>query len=184
MTPVNRDILYRVNERDEISFVNDEWDRFAAGNDGEHLKSSHVLCRPLWDFVGDFSTGAIYRDLLARVRAGHNARFNFRCDSPTCTRVMEMDVVPGPDGAVEFRTRPLIERPREAQLLLDPRVPRSNRVLLGCSWCKRFDIDGDWLEVEEAVARLRLFERSPLPLVTHGVCESCLAELMRVLERT
>jgi hypothetical protein len=32
---------------------------------------------------------------------------------------------------------------------------------------------GGWVEVEEAVRELWLFERTQLPQITHGVCPDC-----------
>ena len=37
------EILYRLDDRDEIIFVNDAWSVFANANDGEHLIPSQVL---------------------------------------------------------------------------------------------------------------------------------------------
>ena len=45
------EILYRLDDRDEIIFVNDAWSVFANANDGEHLIPSQVLGRSLWDLT-------------------------------------------------------------------------------------------------------------------------------------
>ena len=52
----NDEILYRLNDRDEIVFVNDVWSEFATANDGRHLVPSQVLGRSLWDFITDLTT--------------------------------------------------------------------------------------------------------------------------------
>ena len=41
-----------------------------------------------------------------------------------------------------------------------------------CAWCKKADVGG-WVEVEEAVRRLQLFDQARLPRITHGVCPAC-----------
>src|SRR5205807_257981 len=121
------------------------------------------------------------RDLLTKVRTGRTIRFEFRCDTPGARRLLEMAISPGGPGAVEFRTRVLSEQPRLAVKLLAGDVPRSADLLRACSWCKRVDVGGEWAEVEEAVALLRLFEHPSLPMLTHGICESCLAHLLGTL---
>jgi hypothetical protein len=42
-----------------------------------------------------------------------------------------------------------------------------------CGWCDRFLVDGEWVEVEEAVARLGLFQLPEMPAISHGVCPDC-----------
>jgi hypothetical protein len=41
------EIHYRLNDQDEIVFVNQAWDMFASANAGEHLTTTHVLGRSL-----------------------------------------------------------------------------------------------------------------------------------------
>ena len=45
------EILYRLDDRDEIIFVNDAWSVFANANDGEHVIPSQLLGRSLWDLT-------------------------------------------------------------------------------------------------------------------------------------
>jgi hypothetical protein len=43
-----------------------------------------------------------------------------------------------------------------------------------CSWCRRVRLDAArWVEVEDAVAELRLFEDVRPPQISHGVCPIC-----------
>lgn len=182
MTAETTHLSYRINDRDEIVFVDEAWDRFARANGGEHLTADHVLKRRLWDFVSDAPTQQLYGAVFSRVRAGRAVRFEFRCDAPDRRRLLEMRVSPAPDGTVELRTRSLSEEARPAQILLDPLGERSDAMLRSCGWCKRIDAGGSWVEVEEAVARLRLFERPVLPQVTHGICDECLARVTADLD--
>lgn len=87
------DIIYRVNARDEIDFVCDEWDDFAVANGGESVLSAQVLGRPIWDFITDLSTQEIYRALIRKARSGRSLQFTFRCDAPWRRRFLEMTVV-------------------------------------------------------------------------------------------
>jgi hypothetical protein len=177
MTSPANEVVYRLNDRDEITYVNEGWCSFARANQAVGLDPEHVLHRPLWGFVADSSTRQLYRDLLASVRTGRTVRFEFRCDMPGCRRLLEMEVCPAGPGAVEFRTRVLWEQPRVPVSLLAEGSARSEDLLRVCSWCKRVDIGGEWAEVEEAVARLRLFDLPRLPMLTHGICQDCFTRL-------
>jgi hypothetical protein len=167
-----------LNDRDEIVFVNEAWDAFAATNSAEHLIAAQVLGRPLWGFITDGTTQALYREVLARVRSGYPVQFNIRCDSPGRRRLLEINVAGGPGDVAEFRVRTIMVEERPLQVLLDSDRPHSEPLLPVCGWCKKVDIGGHWAEVEEAVSLLGLFERSLLPGVTHGICEDCCSRLV------
>ncbi len=88
---------------------------------------------------------------------------------------MKIRIVARPGGRVVlFSARMRSEEARDLpQLLLDPAMPRSDEVLEMCGWCDRFEVDGEWVEVEEAARRLELFNRSELPALSHGICPDC-----------
>ena len=176
------EVVYRLNERDEVCYVNPQYDAFAEANEGAHVESRVVLHRSLWDFVTDSTTQQLYRDAIRRARAGRRVRFRFRCDSPTSRRLMEMDVACVSAGCVEFRVRTLLQEPRTSQPLLDPRAKHTTDILRMCGWCKKVRVGNAWVEVEAAVEHLRLFEHSSLPLLTHGICDECYRAAMASLE--
>lgn len=175
------EVRYTVNADDDIVFVNEAWDTFAQENGAAHLTSTHVLGRSLWDFVTDDTTRLLYRDVLARIRGTTAMRFTFRCDAPACRRHLELEVTGGRNGDAVFLVRTLKEEPRPAQPLLDPAQLRSDALLRMCSWCKRIDVNGHWVDVEEAVTALGLFDRPRLPQVTHGICDDCYARMAEAI---
>jgi hypothetical protein len=174
------DIIYRVNSRDEIVFTNEEWDRFALANGGGKVTSANILHRSLWDFIFDPTTRQLYHDILTQIRNNRVIGFRFRCDSPGCRRLMEMRIFPAEGATVEFRIRTLSIEHRQHQPLLESQAVHSEKFLRMCSWCKKINVEGTWMEVEEAVRHLRLFESTSLPMLTHGVCETCYGEMTRI----
>lgn len=167
------DVVYRINDRDELILVAGEWDRFAAANAGPAVASDRVLHRPLWDFITDAATREIYRRILASVRGGRPLRFTFRCDSAERLRLFEMTVERREDGSVEFRTRTLSDERRSRTARPDPAVAVPEGPVRVCGWCKKICVDGVWGEVDEAVAKLWFFQPPRLREVTHGMCEQC-----------
>jgi hypothetical protein len=175
-------IVYRVNQHNEIIFVNEEWRRFARLNDASDL-ADRVLGRSLWDFIGDSTTRSLYEQIIGRVRGGHQARFTLRCDGPTVRRLIEMTISPGHEGDLDFETRALSVVERAAVPLLARSAKRSQNLLRACAWCNQVDVSSDeWVEVEDAVERLRLFELSDMPQITHGICGPCLAGMIDKLD--
>lgn len=175
------ELTYRLNRQDEIISVNEAWDRFALANDAPELAAGRVLGRSLWEFIADVNTQQVYRDLLARVRTGRSVRFPFRCDAPYERRFLEMQIRPLEDGQVEFRTKTLAIERRPAVALLERPTGAAEGLLRMCSWCKKVYADGAWVEVEEGIARLRLFERPVVPMITHGMCDHCAAKMAEIL---
>ena len=99
----------------------------------------------------------------------------FRCDGPDVRREMNIKIVARPGGRIVlFSARMRSEEERDLpQRLLDPATPRSDEVLEMCGWCDRFEVDGEWVEVEEAARRLELFNQPELPKLSHGICPDC-----------
>jgi hypothetical protein len=95
-------------------------------------------------------------------------------------REMDIRIASPPSGRVVlFSARLRSEQPREpAQALLDPLAARGAGVLRMCSWCDRFEVEGEWVEVEEAAKRLELFRRSRLPALDYVVCPECSSMLL------
>lgn len=178
--------IWRIDDRDVITYVNDAWDRFALANEGGAARSGSVLRRSLWSFIVDEITRELYRSLLARVRLlNREATFSLRCDSPSMRRLLEMRVLPLEDDAVEFRTRLLERQPRPAQPIASPSPPAhdAREPIRACGWCKKIFVDGGWVEIEEAVRRLELFHRAPMPPITHGICDVCRQAMLETLAR-
>lgn len=88
---------------------------------------------------------------------------------------MDLRIKAGRGGrAVLFSARVRAEEMRDfPQRLLDPAAPRGSETLAMCGWCDRFEVEGEWVEVEEAVRRLELFRRPELPALDHRICPDC-----------
>ncbi|HEX4670092.1 MAG TPA: hypothetical protein VH275_08995 [Solirubrobacterales bacterium] len=135
----------------------------------------------LWDFVAGEELEKLQRMLLRRIRGElRSADIPCRCDGPEVRREMDLHIAAQSSGRfVLFSARLRAEQQRdEFQPLLDAETPRGQETLTMCGWCDRFLVDGEWVEVEEAVARLGLFALPELPEISHGVCPDCSEMLM------
>jgi hypothetical protein len=178
------ELEYCVDAEDRISSVNEEWLSFAEANEGKTLLPPGILNRSLWDFIGDMETQHVYGVLHERVRTlGTPVRLSFRCDEPDRRRLLQLDILPHRDQELLYRVRTLKQKSRPPVPLLDPQRPREDSFVTMCGWCKRVAVSpGRWLEVEEAVAALALFDEPRPPQLTHGVCEECSRSLYDSLE--
>lgn len=176
-------VTYSIDKSDSFLTVNEGWSAFATANDGERLLPPPIIGTVLWHWIADATTREIYRSVLRRVRDGEgDMRFCFRCDSPDQRRLLQMQIAAGPDASVKFQTRALIIQPRSRVLLLSASAPRAAALLIICAWCAKIpDKRGTWLEVEDAIESLRLFEGQPLPQLSHGICSACAASMEEAL---
>ena len=84
------------------------------------------------------------------------------------------------NGSVRFETRILQTVHRAPQRLLDRNIARTDDLLRICGWCKRVEVGSAWKEVEEPASIPGLFERSRLPQLTHGICDTCYAKVSAI----
>ena len=167
-------LSYAIDEQDRLVRVDEGYYRFAAENGWAEAGSS--LGRSLWDYVAGEDLKKVQRLLLRRVRDEvGSVELPFRCDGPGVRREMDIRIAAGRGGrAVLFSARLRGEEEREEPMpLLDPEAPRGEETLVMCGWCDRFEVEGEWVEVEEAARRLELFDRPELPALSHGICPEC-----------
>lgn len=175
------EVVYHVGPGDILVAVGGGWDEFALRGGAPTLTGSNVLGFSLWSFVTDAPTQTLYRGLMARSRSGQAIEFTIHCDGPDNRRLLRMCLSPLSGGRVEFRTRVVQADARATNPLLDPSAARAGAFVRMCGWCNRVSVDGAWVEVEEAVVRMRLFERPEVPPLTHGICEGCHKEFTSLI---
>lgn len=174
--PQFHDLVHRIDGDDGIRYVDDALVAFALANGASKLTREGVLGHSLFDFIGGSEASHITALLLARVRTGVALDVPVRCDSPTTRRFIALSMKPLNPTGIEFRSHIVRAETRDPVDLLDDSIERSDVFVRICSWCKRVFVDGQgWVEIEIAVVSLGLFESAPLPQLTHGICEDCLA---------
>jgi len=169
-----RRFVYCVDAKNELSSVNPDWVSFAEENGAQQLKPDAVVGRPLLSFVEGMEAKHLYGILMARVREHQRVlEVPFRCDAPSVRRFMRLRVSPLEDSGLEFVGWIVREEQRKSVALTDASAMRSDEFLGICSWCKKVRVDSAWVEAEEAIERLRLFQSPEQPRLTHGICPSC-----------
>lgn len=171
---------YVIDRSDTIVEVGPIWAAFAHDNGGQQFADT-TIGRSLWDFVSGPTPRQVYRDLLARVRQGHVARFAFRCDAPHCVRRMTMTMACLDGGAVRFETATVATLALQVPHSGDLPMSGHHALVRMCSWCKRIATTGEWREFEDGVTRFALFTSNHSAIITHGICPACAAAIDREL---
>lgn len=141
----------------------------------ESCHPDRVLNRSIWDIIDGIETKHLYEIVLGKVRKTHRSiKLPFRCDAPSKRRFLELHITPAQQGFLDFASTLLREELRDTVELLETGCPRSGEFVSICSMCKNVKLSRDcWLEIEDAIAALKLFEKSELPQITHGLCQEC-----------
>lgn len=171
------DVVYRIDAKDRIVFVNPEWDRFALENGGAPLVSANVVGRSLWSFLTDPTAEEVGRLLLDAARGGRVFHLDFRCDAPDRVRRQRLHLTRLGDE-VELRTETLSTFPRSVVDLSS--IAGGGAPVRICSWCKRVEHEGEWLDIEIAASRRELLDGSSM--LTHGMCADCERQLDDAVE--
>ena len=165
---------YELDQRLVVRKLGADWDRFAIENGAPELVAPHPVGRPLLMFLSDATTVHIYELLFKRVADTRRPiTFPVRCDGAARRQYCSLTVNPGAAGGFAVTSVVVRAEPRRPVHLLERTARRRTETLFVCSWCQRVDLVGRWVEVEEAVATLRLFERDRVPRIESRVCRDC-----------
>lgn len=171
------DYIYVIDEADRIVSVSDNWLLFAQENEATaSCYPDAIMNKPIWDCISDMETQHLYEVILEKVRTtGKSVVLPFRCDAPDRRRYLELLIKPVHQKCIEFTSYIIREESRDTVELLEADTPRSDGIIKMCSMCKKVELSGgNWVEVEIAVAALKLFEQPKLPQISHGLCAECL----------
>jgi hypothetical protein len=179
MNSDKRSFTYHIDQDDRIFFINQEWLDFADENQSANLSEETIIGTSLWNHIVNSETVHIYETLIQKVRNGHSAiKIPYRCDSPNRRRFMEMNIAPLEKQGVAFVNVILREELRPVVQLLNPQFPRNEQMLRMCGWCKKVNFKDNWLETDEAVTTMKIFDDPELPKITHGICPPCKSKLV------
>lgn len=178
-------ITYHLDHTGQITYLSDDWDSEAIAGEIGNLKATDIIHRSIFDFIADGDCLRIYKILIDRVQQDNlTLKFPYRCDAPQLRRYMEMEVFPTEAGTTGFKSCTLREEPRDPVILLDDSVQKSDQFVTICSWCMKIKTgDQQWLEAEQAIRHLGLFEQAPTPQLTHGICPACYENMMKDFEK-
>ena len=165
---------YELDDRLVIRNLGPGWNETAIENEASELLSPAPVGQPLLMFLTDATTVQLYELLFERVMVARKSiTFPIRCDAPHLRRYLNVTLSSKPTGGYIVSTLLTRSELRPHVALLAPDAPRRKDAVTVCSWCKRANVEGNWVEVEKAITLLRLFESREQPRVTHGICDAC-----------
>jgi len=167
-------VVYEIDSRDRLRFVNGAWAEFARANDADKL-ASPALGRSLWDSVVDGNITDLYRAMFGRVRAtGETISFDYRCDSPDDKRFMTMIIEPAENRGIRLINKIWRIEPQSPGRFFQ-RFKQEPLSIPMCSFCADISLHECWLPASDAIPASLVFAED-LPLkVWPSVCPKCRA---------
>lgn len=175
---MNEPTVYATDTNGVIRFVDGAWETFARSNGGEAVMAERVIGRRLLDFISDPTSRELYERMMTRAMHGFPVVVRFRCDAPDRRRWMRLRMTALESG-LRFEVETEREEVRDPVALIDRDREIGEGLLNMCSWCNKVAVGSHWLEVEEAIEALDLFELPELPAISHGICLSCFNQLQQ-----
>jgi hypothetical protein len=161
-------VLYRIDNDDRLAGYDPAFRHFATANGAPDLPEQW-LGRSLWDATGSSEINMVFRSLIGRARQGCQVRVPSRCDTPSLTRFIEIEIVADAQGHVAFTSR--LTRARFKRELA-AEASTAHEPLRMCASCFRVEAGG-WHDAEQVVAERGLLLGDVVPDVTHGTCPDC-----------
>lgn len=167
-------VTYTLDADDFIIAVGAGWDAFALENGSPQTTASLVVGTLLWRHISGDNLRHVLRVLFQRARGSRRpVVVNFSCDSPSTRRQMRLELESDDGASLCVRSYLLADTPQgEAQS--GPSESVSFRM---CSWCNRFDFDGEWREFEDVVVDRKLLGDGGVPDISHTMCPRCFQAL-------
>ncbi|MCW8916953.1 MAG: hypothetical protein OQK24_14010 [Magnetovibrio sp.] len=155
-TAVNKPTYFLIDADDKIIETSNNWKKFAVANDGEHL--TDVLDTKIWQHLCDPGMRLLYTALFQEIRFGpeHSISFVYHCDGPNTQRLYRMLVERQSAGQLLF-TNFLLKSAPNTQALYQ-RYLSSHRRIKVCPHCMRLKIDGEWMNIIEALAGVEIMK--------------------------
>jgi hypothetical protein len=167
-------VTYTLDANDVIASVGGAWDAFALSNGAPELVGGAAIGRSLWAAIASETTRQVYRQLLARARAGHTISAPFCCDGPTVVREMRLRLRSVGNGHVECTSIILCETADTSRDVCGTALAHD---VLACSWCERVRVSDAWHEPADAMLLLGPASARLVAKGSHGLCPRCQAAL-------
>ena len=165
--------IYWLDGNDKIILVSPSWDQFALDNDGEHVISSDILGKTIWEFVHGDVTRMWLETLftLARLRGTPVVR-PYRCDSPNIRRYMSLNIALENSNVLRVEHIILSTEPREIPVYMQAAKRLSTNFNLRCSICGRMEFETSWVEPEDHPGAENKSQAGSFQVI-YTVCKDC-----------
>lgn len=175
--------VYTIDACDRLTSVNAAWLRFTQVHGEPARTFGEVIGRSIWELMPAGQARQLWEVLFQGVRSSGAPLFvPMRADTPDERRLVDIELRPLPERAIQHTCERVWTERRPAVALLDPAYPRDERTLRRCAWCSRVEVRGGvWEEIECAQRLLGIEAAESLPRLLTVACGGCAQSVLATI---
>lgn len=146
----------------------------------ENIDDKGILGRGYFEFSNDEMLKRLLSKIFDKVRT-LNKPFTttYRCDDEVDLRIFKLTIEPMGNGFIKLKHELFKKEPRIKALDFSQ---RSDIIYRMCAWCDKIFYNDQYIELDDAINKMKIFEHNFLPLFTHGICNDCQKKLLEEIE--
>lgn len=166
-------VSYKIDKDNIIIEIFDDWITAAkVGQASDLINVNSVLGTKLLSYILGDSTRMYYDAIFQKCRLlNEEHKIEYRCDSPTHKRTMEMQIIPNEDKNIDIYNFLIKEEPFKNAIYVHENTTSNIRnPIVRCSVCNHLKLktNGEWMPPEHLVQKEELNF-----IVIHSVCPQC-----------
>ncbi|MAD97969.1 MAG: hypothetical protein CMB99_11645 [Flavobacteriaceae bacterium] len=165
-------VSYQVDKSNTIVEVSDDWIKAATVGQADDLTvKEKVIGRSILSYIVGEATKMYYQVVFGKCRRlGKEHTINYRCDSPSHKRFMQMVIKPDTNESLNINNYLLREEPFNNPVHIEETTGNFRNPTQRCSICNKLKLSktDDWKAPEELSK-----EESKEYIVIHTICPSC-----------
>jgi hypothetical protein len=165
-------VSYKIDRKNTIIEIFDDWENAASvGNAQNLINPKRVIGNPIFKYIGGDSTKMYYDVIFQKCRLlNKEHKIDYRCDSPTHKRFMQMHILPLNNGQLSIVNYLLNEEAFINAVFIEDVTNTKKSHIMRCSICNKLKlrINSDWI----APGTLAQKEEQNFAVI-HTICPSC-----------
>ncbi len=146
----------------------------------ENIDPLGLIGRGYFEFSNDEMLRQLLSKIFDRVRKFNKTfKTTYRCDDEENIRIFELVIEPLGKNILKLTHKLFKKEPRPHSLDF---TQRSDLIYRMCAWCDKIFYNDRYIELDEAVNKMKIFEHNFLPRFSHGICNDCQKKLLEELE--
>ncbi|MGC9062359.1 hypothetical protein [Calditerrivibrio sp.] len=149
------------------------------------LNTSEILAKQnigknYFDFINDEMLKIILSRIFDSVRKkGSPFKTSYRCDNEDELRLYDLEITPMVNNILKLKHELVNTTKRATKLHFSS---NSDIIFTMCAWCNKIKYRDIFIELEDAVNKMKLLEYNFLPKFSHGICPDCYTGLIKEIE--
>lgn len=136
---------------------------------------ANIIGSNYFDFSYDEILINILKDIFEKVRTKQKIfSTSYRCDNDNYVRYFDLNIIPLKGNQIKLEHILTKQIKRKTNL---KNFKQSSKTYKMCAWCNKILYKNNYIEMEDAINEIKIFNDEGIPNFTHGICDSCKLKL-------